>query len=279
MDVRKLQFLEAIVGTDGANALAKSAGRAAELEAAIIPRVITAWLDAHAPFGYDGTVPGQDSRLAFAKSEQGYDGHIVLDGNLHQFTDASMYHLAGCVAVALGLDHERVSPMAKNEHIAKLGKSIDLLVKSRVFKLKKGSVKELVKKAQMNPGNKAKLPGVAAQAIGPTGPTAPTATQPGNQKAQPAGAAGSSTASPLPKVSVASKSKPTMKVTKSQASVKCVACGRPQFTADSFTGCFCFSALAKSVRTSPTADGFTLAFGNQWDEDAIDTLSDTFRGK
>lgn len=272
MDVRKLQFLEAIVGTDGARALAKSTSRASELEAAILPRVITAWLDVIAPFGYDGTVPGQDSLLAFSKSDKGFSGHISLDGGLHQFEEASLYHLAGCVAVALGLDHERVSPMAKSEHIARLGKAVDLLVKSRVMQAK-------TKKVELPGTKKIKLPGVAAQPIGPTGPTAPTSVQPASMKNAPAGAAGSSTASPLPKISAAPKSKPTMKVTKSQASVKCAACGRQQFSASTFTGCFCFSALAKSVRTSPTDEGFTLTFGNQWDEDAIDTLHDTFRGK
>jgi hypothetical protein len=552
MDPRKLQFLQAIVGIDGAAALAKAAERAVELEAAILPRVIMAWLEVMSN-GYDGEVPGQESRFAFAKSEKGYEGHIVVDEGLHQFKDASLFHLAGCVAAALGLDHERVSPMAKSEQLAKLGKSIDLLVKSRVvqemaktswnvkarrryqfapgadqplthptgrpknlteaqvnarreayarsiglnpidsdnndigetterfpnangtnriaydksfdaahetahalmtpddkslgeyqewlsqpnfvnkpeqqtsdddeeqemydddynehardydegahhenvanqmepyidrragvdphafqsqfrsqlkgvddenlpYDDKSGSVvsnppppragfdtapgtrygsnpktpfanqdirdearshvqrfdegakftpegyvhsptdvhaainarakaaatpgkqwpvpakagfahvaaNKQFNKDEMKPQKRIQLPGAAAAARPPQGPTAPTPVQPANQKP---------VATPLPKLPAATKTKPQLKVTKSQASVRCVACGRSQFVGSTFAGCFCFSALAKSVKTTPTPEGFTLSFGTQWDADAIRTLLDTLQGK
>lgn len=133
MDPRKLQFLAAVVGDDGARALRKAAEHAEELDHAIFPRTILAWLDVTSRFGHEGTVPGiEDVKLSFKKSEQGFDGYVTLDGELHRFDQASIDHLAGCIAVALGLDHERVAPTANAQKLAKLGKSIDLLVKSRV---------------------------------------------------------------------------------------------------------------------------------------------------
>src|SRR6185312_5662096 len=134
MDSRKLQFLQAVVGEDGARALSKAVERAEELDQAIFPRTILAWLEVVAPFGYDGNVPGVTVPFAFAKTQKGFAGSIAVNGEMHRFEDATLAHVAGCVAVALGLDHERVSPLAKNEQLAKLGKSIDLLIKSQLVK-------------------------------------------------------------------------------------------------------------------------------------------------
>lgn len=266
MDLRKLQFLQAVVGNDGARALSNAAQRAEELDHAIFPRTILAWLDVTAPFGHDGTIPGVDVRFSFQKSEAGFDGSIAVNGEMHRFEGATLNHVAGCVAVALGLDHERVSAQARPEQIVKLGKSIDLLVKSQLVK------------DQIKPNTKKRitLPGMAAKPIGPIAPTAPTPVQPANQTTAPESAAGTSLTIPkLPKVS----KKPTVAVTKSEAQKKCPHCMRPQFNQDSFRGCFCFSGLSKSVKATLTADGYTLEFGAAWDHDAIATLVETFRGK
>lgn len=511
MNSRKLKFLQSIVGNDGADALAKAVERVSALELAILPRAITAWLEVMGGLGYEGYVPGTESKFIFSKSEDGFSGYIVLDGQVHVFEKASLFHVAGCMAVALGMDHERIGPLTKSEQLAKLGKGIDLLVKSRVVqamaktswnvKQKRsnltpqqasnrrvryaqsiglnpepippgqfetpvptgntipyrpsfpveheaahammtppgqnigGYIKDLsttdsssvpasirsAAKPSKNPnyndparvqaaqsgeafqrhaigqqeeniatqmehgidrrsgvkgqtsnnrtarelfnnsphdtipgyevdqvvpgspsrsekripspmirakakehqakfddgasfdaagnvmgprginarinaranaraklgkatlpsggGNKAKLPGVAAQPIGPSAPTPPTSVQPTNQKQMPQGAAGMSTASPLPQVKTGTKPKTSMKVTKSQAGVKCPACNRPQFVQSQFRGCFCMSALAKSVKTTETNEGFTLTFGTDWDRDAIDTLVEAFQGK
>lgn len=134
MDAKKLQFLQAVVGIDGAMALAKAAEKADELEQAIFPRTILAWLDVTAPFGHEGTIPGVDIHFNFNKSEKGFKGSIVVKGELYSFENVPLAHIAGCVAVALGLDHERLNPLVKSEQLAKLGKSIDLLVKSHLVK-------------------------------------------------------------------------------------------------------------------------------------------------
>lgn len=271
MDSRKLQFLEAVVGRDGAQALSKAAERAVELDQAIFPRAVTAWIESIAPFGFDGYVPGvEDAQFRFAKSESGFSGIVTINGELHRFDDASVNHLAGCVAVALGLDHERVSSQAKPEQLAKLGKSIDLLVKTQLVKT---SIKPATAKKRIN------LPGMPAQPIAPKQPLAPTPVQPANQKQTPAGAAGTAQTSPLPKPKLPKLPKQTLTVTKSEANKKCPHCARAQFKGNTFSGCFCFSALAKNVKTTGTATGFNLEFGSAWDQDAILSLAETFRGK
>lgn len=68
-----------------------------------------------------------------------------------------------------------------------------------------------------------------------------------------------------------------VKMTKSQAASKCGVCGQAQFTGNVFSGCFCFSSLAKDVSVSTKPDGYLLQFGDAWDNDAIDTLLDTIR--
>lgn len=509
MDPRKLQFLQAVVGPDGAQALAKAAERAAELDQVIFPRAVVAWLENIAPFGFEGNVPGvEDAKFRFAKSEKGFDGMVTLNGELHQFEDASIDHLAGCVAVALGLDHERMDSRAKPQQLVKLGKSIDLLVKTQLVKTSWNA--KMRRKYQFNPGedkpwsvggnpipldegqvedrrlryarsigldpyrvdyfrddfpdppegnkipynenfgvehetahammtppgrtiegymgdltstatnpgyarqqleredyarhimgqqqenianqlehdidrrsgvdaslynsafrkpiqplspayaggnvedpdfpvakkvaagnkiktifskpirNEAKqysqkfdegarfnrygeiepptgidakinarakaklgkaavkpntgkkkinLPGVAAGPIAPKAPIPPTLTQPTNEKQMPAGAAGTAQTSPLPKLPKMPKPKATLSVTKSEAQRKCSHCMRPQFSGDKFKGCFCYAALSKSVKTINTSTGFTLEFGSAWDQDAILSLAETFRGK
>lgn len=135
MNLRKVQFLEAVVGHDGAMALAKSAERAKELDQAIFPRAVISWLETIAPIGYEGSVPGvEESKFSVEESEDGYSGSILLGDELHKFEDVSINHVAGCVAVALDLDHERVSQEATPGQLAKLGKAIDLLVKTQLVK-------------------------------------------------------------------------------------------------------------------------------------------------
>lgn len=280
MNPSKLQFLSAIVGSDGANALAKAVERISDLELAILPRAITAWLEIMGPFGYDGTVPGIENQLSFTKSEQGFSGYIVLDGQNHVFKKSSIFHVAGCMAVALGLDHERMSTLVKSEKLVKLGKGIDLLVKSKVIK---GLVKgKKVKKAQINAnsgGKTSNLPGIAAQPLAPKLPIPPTAEQPANEKQMPQGSAGTSTASPLPQVKTSSKPKASMKVTKAQSELRCEECAKTQFVDGKYRGCFCFSSLAKSVRTTPTETGYLLTFGSDWDQEALETLFESLHNK
>lgn len=127
-------FLRAVLGTAGAKALIKATDQAIELEAAIFPRTITAWLEALAPFGFEGVVPGTTNGFTLVKSEAGYQGQITLNNALHQFSGATLFYVAGCVAAALSLEPETLNPLTKSENLIRLGRSIDLLVKHAVVK-------------------------------------------------------------------------------------------------------------------------------------------------
>lgn len=128
------QFLQTVLGPSGAKALIKAASRATELASAIFPRTITAWVEAVQPFGWEGFIPGTEINLVLNKGAEGFEGHLTLEGSLHKFAQASLFYVSGCIAVALGIEPEVLSPLAKSENLVRLGKSIDLLIKHAVVK-------------------------------------------------------------------------------------------------------------------------------------------------
>jgi predicted GNAT family acetyltransferase len=71
-----------------------------------------------------------------------------------------------------------------------------------------------------------------------------------------------------------------LKITKAQAENKCSMCSQPQFRAGAFTGCLCFSAMAKNVKVQKSETGYSLEFKSaEWDTDAIDALYAAMRGR
>jgi hypothetical protein len=280
MDPRKLSFLQAIVGPDGASALAKAAALGPDIEWAILPRAIIAWIGAVSNAPYDADLPGvPEIKLRLSKNEDAYDGHITLGADLYTFRDVGLDHVAGSVAVALGADADQ-APVFQSSALAKLGKSIDLLVKSRTLR------KIAKPKGGAAGGKGIKLPGMAAMPIAPIAPIPPDPTAP-----EPTGpAAGTRTAGapakegdvhaggtakpatgtkPVPGVK---PKKPSLKVTKAEAERLCPVCEQRQFVNDRYRACYCFSDLQKSVRTTTVADGYVLEFGSAWDSDAILSL-------
>jgi hypothetical protein len=78
MDGRKFQFLKAVLGEDGAKALAKAAERAPELGNALLPRTIMAWLGVASRDDFEGTIPGvENTYLQFTKAEAKYSGSCL----------------------------------------------------------------------------------------------------------------------------------------------------------------------------------------------------------
>lgn len=472
MDPRKFKFLVSVLGADGAKALAKAAERSQELENALLPRTILAWLGIAARSDYEGGIPGVDNTyIQFQKSEDKFTGSISIGDDIYSFEDAALLHMASAVAVALGQDHERVSPGLRDMDIQRLGKNIDTLVKARVavaelrkmrvepqslnkmaiaalkpgdpierpdttpsgtkmfdythllqpyhqkagyqlqvshtpassklkshllfggrrvggveadhegndLKIDFGDIHEdhrgkglgqaayeavmahgfhklgvknvtgdvhstmaskvhqrLGQKhgmnykptptpypqlaaprpgpfdAQMGPynyaikeelamGKAAKSPSGGAEAPGPAhaptapdGPIAPTPPDPTqNSKGPVVGLrpklpkppkAGQLT-HPLdpkktqPAPGTAAPASPSLNVTKSQARVRCALCGIPQFKDDHFTGCYCFKAMAKSVKVSADEHGYVLQFKSEWDAESIITLAEALQEK
>lgn len=269
MDPRRHSFLQAVVGADGARALAKAADHSADLEWAILPRVILSWLEVVSHADYDDQIPGTDLHLTFRKSEGGFSGIVDVEDEPYGFRDASLYHLAGSVAVALGVEPE-VAPELRSPALSHLGKSVDLLVRSRTLR----------KIARERSKGGAQAPGQAAAAQPPLAPEAPALDQPAGEKSQ----VGTQVAQPKkPKVGTSStpklpgaKKKPAMRVSKAEAAARCPQCRGSQFRAGVFAGCACFAELAKSVTMTPTADGYRLEFGSDWDAEAVTTLAEAF---
>lgn len=292
MDYRQIQFLQAVVGTDGTAALTKATSRSQDLAWAILPRVVMGWLDIVSRGDYRDAVPGnQDVNLNLAKSESLFTGSVNIGSELYSFRDVSLEHVAGSVAVALGASAEQ-APEFRHPAFAKLGKSIDLLVKSR-------TLRKMQEKQQAG-GAKGSLPGTAAAPRPPQLATAPILTAPkigastpgavgtgmGTKSSSPAGVT-STTGKPVkpkpitlpgmkPKAPTPA-AKPGLKVTKAEAQAPCPACGDLQFAGAKYVGCICFKALAKSVTTTATPDGYRLDFGADWDRDAVTTLIENLK--
>lgn len=128
----KASFLRAVLGEEGASALQKASRRSQELEAAIAPRALLSWLTFAADNEYEGEIPGvEDTYMQICKTETGFTGQVSIGDSFHSFEDESVYHVAASLAVAMGLDNEEFDPRLKDLDIARLGKSIDLLVKAR----------------------------------------------------------------------------------------------------------------------------------------------------
>lgn len=294
MDGRKFQFLKAVLGDDGARALAKAAERAPELGTALLPRTIMAWLGVAARDDFEGTIPGvENTYLQFAKAENRYSGSVSVGDDVYSFEAATVLHLGACMAVALGSDHERTSPRLKDLDIQRLGKNIDTLVKARlaIAEIHKRALEASVKKAEKKPQGGAEVPGPAHAPTPPLQPLAPEPPVPTQTSKGPiVGIKPKPPKLPKPKASTdqlqtgtnqkQAKSKaPTLKVTKAQAEAECSICGCTQFSGAQFRGCVCMRELAKSATAEVQGDGYLLRFGPDWDQDAILTLIESLGRK
>ncbi len=286
MDPRKLAFLQAVVGPDGAQALVKAA-RTPDLEWAIFPRVVMSWIEAVGQTDYLDNLPGiDDTRLTLRKNEFDYSGSINIGDDVYTFRNASVYHVAGSVAVALGSEHSPRPPLS-HPALPKLGKSIDLLVKARILRKAQN---------QHHGGARgASLPGQAAAPQAPLAPIPPTPTAPKPtgmevgtkvggiaQTASKSPEAGAKPKLPgvkpsgikLPGQKPAAKPAVKMKVTKAESTNPCPTCATAQFKNDQYVACLCFRDLAKSTKTTITFDGaYLIEFGPAWDHEAINALA------
>lgn len=268
----KTKFLASVLGQDGASALLKAASRSEELENALLPRTILAFLGIVARSDFEGEIPGIDnSYLEFKKNDKAYSGSITIGEEVYAFDQASLYHLAASIAVAIGADHERVDPSLRDLDIARLGKSIDLLAKARVV------TNELLSKKT----TQAPKVGAAAHPIAPIGEDVPAPPQTGVQKKPeayggdvkaPAGVPKPPGAPKLPRVQ-----KSVLRVSKNQADLPCPVCSGLQFKLDTFVGCLCFQELSKGVKSLKNNDGYVLEFNADWGQDEILTLVESLR--
>lgn len=269
MNDRAYSFLIGVLGKDGAHAFKKAIDREASLGGAVVPRAIMSWLNIATKYDYTGGIPGvSNTYLSFKKSETGLDGGISVGEEVYSFSGASAFHVAASVAVALGV--ENASANVRDQTLAKVGKSIDTLVKARIITeqlMRKGAAKDLLRcDCKTDPHlpacatrmKKVDLPGTTAKpkdaqmAFAPQAPMAPN-----SQKQKPA----------------------PFKVTKSESDHKCSMCQRSQFANGGFVGCLCFRDMAGAVRVAKTEAGYSLTFASsEWDIDAVAALRAALRG-
>lgn len=288
MSFNRAQFLIEVLGADAAHALAKAASRSEHLAQMVVPRTILAMLEA-VP-AYTGTVPGfDDCSLTYEKSEKGFTGNVTLGEDFYKFESVSIFHVAGAISTAMGLDTLMFNT-GRNTELQRLGKSIDVMAKAHWVgeelektahptkdgkacedcgKLWQGHDSVLcsdsLKKKAMGEGS-----GKTAGPVAPAAPQAPTATAaaPTTQQKLPKNPASAGLPKP-PKPVVSS----TVKLTRSEQSRACPVCSMKQFSADGkFVGCLCFRALAKSVDVVDHSDHTELRFGDDWDRETIVTL-------
>ena len=126
--------MAAALGTDGAQALRKAAEREPRLDQILIPRAIVGWLSFTTAHEYEGQIPGiENSYVQFQKSDDGFSGSITLNEGIYSFENASIYHLAASIAMALGVETGPLDADVRDTVLVKLGKSIDTLAKAQVL--------------------------------------------------------------------------------------------------------------------------------------------------
>lgn len=271
MDDRKFSFLKAVLGVDGASSLKKAADRYNDLEGAIVPRAIMAWLGVVSREDYEGGLPGvDDSYLDFAKNDDGtFSGSIAIGDGIFPFSNASVFHLAASVALSLGasLEAENLSSV----DMVKLGKSIDILVKAKYV-----SGTEMLTKAIPGPPNTPKVRGVP---VAPTPPSKQVGQPdvPASQKPAKAPKEAPKPKHKIPKLRVTMPNKTTKSLEIPEKALKheCGECGQKLIKNEQFVGCLCFRDTARYVRLSKSGAHYSLTFSKSLDEDAVVAILDT----
>jgi hypothetical protein len=262
----KAKFIEGVLGNDGAQALRKVAAISPVLENALLPRTIIAWLSINARGDFEGELPGvTNTYLSFKKYDQSYSGIVTIDDENYSFNNASLYHLAASIAVALGADGDQVDPALRNRDLVNLGKSIETLAKARVV------VRELKNRKAEPPGAQA-----APQKQGAPQAAMPGQKQPAQKQVPPPKPPGIKPPKG-PKTSIPKL--PSLKMAMSEAGKKCGICGGTQFKGNAFTGCLCFRDLAKSVTVKTEGSNFVLDFGREWDRESLSVFLETVNGR
>ncbi len=132
------------------------------------------------------------------------------------------------------------------------------------------------------PMGKVELPGQTAKPTEAAGPL--EATPPTKQMAQPKPPATQKPKPPTaPKVKSSIPGLPkltSLKLSEKQLQMKCPACAGSQMKGGRFVGCLCWRELSKSTKVTKLPDGnYELAFGKNWDRDAIETFLEGVRVK
>ena len=220
------EFLKNLLGDSGYGALLPLL-KNEEISAFVIPKVIVSYLS-RCELGRI-ELPFFDSLI---KSDSGYSGFIKIKDVDHSFEKNIEEQIAAIVSVLL---NKTLSSSLKGLDLAKLSKTIDLLIKSQSDKFK------------IEP------PEGKLQQVPPKAPIAPVATVPAQTN----------------KTSI----KKTMMVSEKEAKSNCKICKHPRFKDGKFVGCICVKPLAKSVETVLVGSKYKLSFSSLDDDEALTIFS------
>lgn len=281
MDSRKYDFLKGTLGDAGASALANAASRSDSIEALLMPRTVMSWLGVTQLFGWDGPLPGvEDTHFEFSKNlDDTYTGHITVGNGDFPFDGASIIHLAALVSVALGGDDP--VPDIKDLDLERLGKNIDLLVKSQYVTvieeaLAKGKDDQMAGKSPAHVPTAPTPPGTGKDTGGMQGPRNKTQAKPPKQardvrvKRQTVKLpSAKKVAKPIRLPGAKAK---TLKVPAAAVKSECSECGSPLIKNDKFIGCMCFREYAPEVELLKHNDGTYIRFSPTIDRDAASAI-------
>ncbi len=236
-------FLKEILGDEGNAALKRVVDRAPIFKSIVVPRAIISWLSVMSKLGYEGELPGTpDSYISLDKSDsEQFTGALTIEDQMYEFENADLLHVAASVGVALGLDLEPIDEQLKTKDLSKLGKGIDLLVKSRIVKTAKSAHKPKIIEDSFEEMEETIIPSEIVSSKGISKPK-------------------------------------YFKLSKSESDKACNECGMNQFESNKFTGCICLKSLSKAIKTARQDDGFILKFNmNELDEETVSTVISVFK--
>ena len=235
-------FLKNIIGEKGIEALDALIKMSPTLKSYISPRVVIGWLR-NAKYGQIPNIP-ESPFSSLVKNGYGFTGTALVKSEQYTFSNVPEEHVAAIVTLAFNEVLEPVS--TKDVDIAKLAKTIDLLVKAQTK----------VQFERTKPANN----------LEPMPPVKPDTQNVQTQAVKPK----------LPKLKKPVGFKP-IKFNKSEVQNRCSVCSGRLFDNEVFVGCTCFKPLAKGVKTNCVNDQITLTFDNTWDQEAILSLTGILR--
>lgn len=216
-----------LLGERGLNPL-KSLLKDADLAAFITPRVITGWLR-KSDCGDLQLKPF----TSLSKSGYGYTGSIVLKDVNYDFEKVTEEQVAAMISVSL---NQQIQPTIKDLDLAKLSKTLDLLIK----KDNRYESKEDI--------------GMAAPKIEPVEAINKLPPVVNRVKRQ--------------------RFSKTMLVSEKESKTPCKLCGKAQFVKGEFKGCTCLKSLAKSVKCELKGCNYMLTFGCDCGVDELMTVAE-----
>ncbi len=254
---RSVRFLKAVIGENGTVALLKSVESNPQFENVILPRAIYSWLNAIEE--YNGKLPGTLIPLNLQKNDLGFSGDIAVNDTLLKFENDSVFRVMGSISIAL--NSKSISANIKEHDLMRLGKNIDILVKSNIAKKRVTSLSELKSRIK---GKTLKKEDPASAKQGFT-----RAGKPSEPK-QPLGFE-------EPTYVQTKQQFQTKRFGKSELNTRCGGCSMLLFKNEEFRGCLCFHELAKYTTTLKKGDDILLSFGKEWDNEALLALLGNFK--